>query len=61
MVGCELEQRQADTAAFYVDLFIAGAARLDDSPAAIAHALFLLIEAAKVRREQWLTEPAGAG
>lgn len=45
-------------AAYHVGLFAGTASRHASTPAAIAHALFLLIEEAKRRREEWLAESA---
>jgi hypothetical protein len=58
MAEADLEQDLAELAAYQVGLFIGTAARMseDARPAAIAHALFLLIEEAKLRREEWLRD-----
>jgi hypothetical protein len=50
----ELERQLAELAAYHVGLFAGAAARIDASPAAVAHALFLLIDEANRRREEWL-------
>jgi hypothetical protein len=52
----DTERRLAELAAYHVGLFAGTATRFDApfNPAAIAHALFLLIEEAKLRREEWL-------
>jgi hypothetical protein len=52
------EQQLAMLAAYHVGLFAGTASRHASTPAAIAHALFLLIEEAKRRREEWLAESA---
>jgi hypothetical protein len=58
----DLEQQLAELAAYHVGLFTGAASRLTDcSPQVCAHALFVLGEEVKMRRDQWLavTEPAG--
>jgi hypothetical protein len=46
----DLGRHLAELAAYHVGLFTGAASRIDSSPAAIAHALSLLIEEAKQRR-----------
>jgi hypothetical protein len=53
----DLEERLAMLAAYHVGLFAGRVSGIDDSPAAIEHALFLLAEEAKRRREEWLGVP----
>jgi len=54
------ERRLAELAAYHVGLFTFGvrygvATGMGATPAEIAHALFLLAEEARLRREQWIT------
>jgi hypothetical protein len=52
-----IEEELTVLAAYHVGLFSGAASRIDRSsevPAVIAHGLFLLIEEAKRRREEWL-------
>jgi hypothetical protein len=55
----DTERKLAELAAYHAGLFIGRMMHIDSSPAAIAHALFLLIEQAKLRREEWLRAVAG--
>jgi hypothetical protein len=48
------ERQLADLAAYHVGLFVGSTARIEGSPAVIAHALFLLIEQANQRRVEWV-------
>jgi hypothetical protein len=50
----DTEARLAELAAYHVGLFSGVASRIDASPVAICHALFLLIEEAKLRRDEWM-------
>ena len=52
----EGERNLGELAAYHTGLFVGAASRIDASPAFIAHALFVLIEEAFRRREQWLKE-----
>ena len=49
------ERRLAELAAYHVGLFTGVATGIGATPAEIAHALFLLAEEARHRREQWIT------
>jgi hypothetical protein len=43
-----------ELAAYHIGLFLGTAARINASPAFLAHALFVLIEQAQERRREWL-------
>jgi hypothetical protein len=49
-----IEEDLTVLAAYHVGLFAGAASRIDASPATIGHALWLLIEEAKRRQEEWL-------
>jgi hypothetical protein len=56
------EDRERRLAANAVGLFIDAVSGIDPSPAAVAHALWLLIEEAKRRRERcWRTKDQNRG
>jgi len=53
------ERRLTELAAYHVGLFTGVATGIGASPVELAHALFLLAEEARLRREQWIAS-AGA-
>lgn len=53
----DLEKELRALAHYHAGLFVGAASRLYPDPAAIAHALFLLIEVAEEQRQEWRNDP----